>query len=152
MAANGLLSILQALRIPAPVPYVAVLVEFFDEPSRFEQALLSAGWLDYGDADIGDWEYHFCNWHLCMKNRDDNGTLCSEDPRQTWKDEPPPAGIVRATTFAYPLAQITSSETLSAKIVQPLLDELAKEAKEHPSRGTRRRSRGRPQSASPLLP
>lgn len=123
---------------PHLLPYVAVLVEYvFDEPSHIEEALLSAGWVDYGVGNAAEnWEYHFCNWHLCMQDREDNGKLCSEDPWQTWKDERPPAGVVKATTFAYPLDQIASSETLNAKIVQRLLAEMSKETTTRPSRGS----------------
>jgi hypothetical protein len=120
------------------LPYVAVLVEQLDEPSRIEQALLSVGWIDYGAGNaVGDWEYHFCNWHLFMRDRADNGKLCSEDPRQTWPDEPPPAGVVKATTFAFPLDE-TTAETLRENI-QRLCAEMAKEATTRPPRDSRGR-------------
>ena len=70
-----------------------------------------------------------------MPGREDNGKLCSEDPRQTWKDERPPAGVVKVTTFAYPLDQITSSETLNEKIVQRLLAEMSRASSARPDRG-----------------
>ena len=109
------------------LPYIVILVDDIENNVALDEALLSAGILDYGaNGTVADWGYWFSHWHLWMPNRKDDGTLCFEDPRQTWGKEKPPQGIVKVTTFAYPLEDITSSESLNQKVIRPLISTMVK--------------------------
>jgi hypothetical protein len=134
------------------LPFVAVHVEdlYHDHPD-LEEALISAGWINFGvgkrAADQWGKDYTWCDSHLQMVNRQDNGTLHTGDAREIWENEDYAAGSVAISTFAYPLVVITDCEALKGKIVTPLLDELAKEPttqiKKRPIAGSRKKSRDR---------
>ena len=56
-----------------------------------------------------------------MKDRRDDGTSCSGDARDVWENDEIEAGTVKVTTFALPLGEISTTDELDEKIVQPLL-------------------------------
>jgi len=109
------------------VAFISVLIEDVEEPAHIDEALLTAGWIDYGVGNKrGDWKRWFCQWHLWMTNREDNGRLHEQDPRKEWKEKAP-EGVVKAVTFGYPLDEITSGESLKDTIVDRLISEISKQ-------------------------
>jgi hypothetical protein len=124
------------------LPYIAVLLDDFEhDPSRVNEAILTAGWIDYDGANKTAWEslketkvrpFYLCLSHLWIEGSEDNGTLYSRDPKQLWDYE---AGrACKVSTFAYPLDSITSPEILKEKVVQRLLDEICREPASSESR------------------
>ena len=115
------------------VPYVAVLLDDPEDACPLSEALLAAGWIDYGvgkkrrKPDRENY-YWLCRSHLWMPNRVDDGTLfCDRNLLHTWEGEKLPVGVVTIASFAYPLDEITSTNVLESKIIKPLLVEIAKD-------------------------
>lgn len=114
------------------LPFIVVLVDDLCsddyEPDRVKEALISAGWLEYaaGTNARDEWDkdlaVHYS--HLWMKDRRDDGTSCSGDARDVWENDEIEAGTVKVTTFALPLGEISTTDELDEKIVQPLLTAL----------------------------
>jgi len=115
------------------LPFIAVHVDdgYSEQPSLVREALISAGWLDYGVGRKAkdEWgkDYSVCYSHLWMKDRKDDGSLHFGDAREIWEDDDIPENTIKITTFAYPLEVITGSDTLREKIVQPLLAAISNE-------------------------
>jgi hypothetical protein len=113
------------------LPFIVVVVDdlYGEDPNRVKEPLISAGWAEYPVDTIAkeewgkDYRVHYS--HLWVKNRQDDGTLCSGDARDIWEDKKMEEGAIRLTTFAYPIEVITDSEALKEKIVQPLLEMLS---------------------------
>jgi hypothetical protein len=120
----------QHVRLPHVVSFIAVHVDDLYDETPIELPLISAGWANYGVGKDGfeEWakDYSTCYSHVWIKNRTDDGTIHSRDARETWGNDEVD-GQVKLVTFAHPLDEITSSETLKLKIVEPLLAELEKE-------------------------
>lgn len=118
--------------------YIAIHVGDYSDPGRdIKEPRISAGWLDYGRGKnaIGAWEkdYRVCYAHLWINNNQAkcNGKLYHGDLREIYEDKSTPSGI-KVATFARNLEEITNSEKLREKIVQPLLDGLNTRKKEVP--------------------
>lgn len=124
-------------QIPHLLAFVAIHVDDLQtqDPSLVTEAVVSAGCLDYGAGTNakGDWgkDYSACYSHLWVKNRVDDGTVFSGDAVELYGWDDTSVGAVKVTTFAHPLDEITSSQTLKQKIVQPLLAAISKEASDH---------------------
>ena len=105
------------------LPYIAILLDdpVKDNGSVIEEALLSAGWVDYGAGnECKNWSYYYSRCHLWTGDREYKGKMHRHKPKTDWDE--PSILAVRATSFAYPLDKITSSATLKEKVVTPLLD------------------------------
>jgi hypothetical protein len=115
--------------------YIAVNLGDREDDSSVDYALLSTGCITFKtDEKHAETAHWWSRWHVYMYElRKDDGSLCVDEPQTRWKSEDgfekPPAGIVRVTTFAYPLVEITDSEALKEKIVQPLLKVVEKEVR-----------------------
>ena len=115
--------------------YIAVHVgDYYGEPATdIKEPRISAGWLNYGKGknakDAWKKDYRACYVHLWIDNSQAkcDASLHVGDLRKIYEDEEKdtPSGI-RVATFAHKLEEITNSETLREKIVQPLLNELRK--------------------------
>jgi hypothetical protein len=113
---------------PHLLPYIVVNL---DDPEKeneteIDEALLSAGWLDYGvGKKCESWDYWYCRAHLYWESRDDSGKLTTLTNPKSWDF---PSAITKVSTFAYPLQEITTPDMLNKRIVQRLLDEMRKAA------------------------
>lgn len=131
-------------RHPQLLPYVAVLVHHLEDEDEWpiDVALLSAGCLVFKKTWAWNGEYWWSRSHLDMQVQRNDGTICRENPNETWDDEEPPEGVIAIVTFARPLDEVVDSETLRAKLVDPLLkDVIAQEAARLPSRPSTQKGR-----------
>ena len=115
-------------------PYIAVNLDYPNEAYPVEYVLLSAGCIVFQSGTQHDNLAHpMTRWHLMMNDRKDDGSLFLDEPQKTWKpengDEEPPAGVLRVTTFAYPLVDVADCAALKQKVVLPLLKLIEEEAK-----------------------
>lgn len=109
------------------LPFISVLIENLKNPKLINEAMITAGWVDYGVGNkCGVWKPWFCRWHLWMTDREDDGQLHKQDPRKEWKrwSKSVPEGVVEGVTFGYPLDVIVSAQALEEKIVERLDREL----------------------------
>ncbi len=116
------------------LPYIAVNLDDPAGNSPVEYPLLSTGCIVFGASkNRAKVEHWWSRWHCYMDSRKDDGSLCIDEPLETWKlekgDEEPPEGIVRVTTFAYPIIEIGDCEALRHKVVEPLLKVIEQESK-----------------------
>ena len=113
---------------PHILAFVSVVLHAPGKGYRLEQAIVVAGWIDYGvGSSVGHWEYWFARWHFWMGDREDDGKLCTQDP-QIWTKSKPPVGVKQASTFALPLEEVTSGQVLRERIVDRLLLEISRRA------------------------
>jgi hypothetical protein len=108
------------------LPYIAILLDdpYKENQSVIEQALLSAGWIDYGTGnECKNWEYWYCRCHLWTDDREYDGKMYKHKPKNDWDE--PSVFAAKATSFAHPLDKITSSAILKEKVVEPLLKEIS---------------------------
>ena len=110
--------------------FISVLVEEIEQPELIDQAIVTAGWIDYGVGNKrGDWQYWFSQWHLWMSEPTHDGRLREDDTRVEWKTNAP-KGVLKAATFAHPLDEITSGDVLKERIVTRLVAEIDKAGQE----------------------
>jgi hypothetical protein len=117
------------------LPFVSVLLHD-PEPENetvVVEALISGGYVKFEDGSehaLKDWDW-VCRSHLFMEdedgNRKDDGAHYSVNPQKEAWSEKEWIGAVKVNTFAHPLDDIESTEKLSEKIVQPLLDMLPRD-------------------------
>jgi len=104
---------------------LAFLSAIFDDRSdngRIVEPLLTGGWHDFGagsDAAVEQYNANYASWHPHMPDRRDDGTLISVDPRQKWPEDK--YKIIRTTTMAVPLVEITKPDDLKTRVIDPLL-------------------------------
>lgn len=112
--------------LPHIMAFVSVIVGDPEDKVAVDEAIITAGWFDHGEGnEIGkNWDYWHARWHMWMPDRNEEGKLCSSDPRKDWDN--PPEGIRVASTFGYPLDEITSAADLEQRIVQRLVQEIDK--------------------------
>lgn len=115
------------------LPFIAVLLDdpcIEENKTLMSEALLTAGYIDYGEKEAEIWDYWYSRSHLFMAkkegNRLDNGKIYSALTQDIWNEDEIKGGAVRVVTFAFPLDEITDGNSLKNKIVQPLLNELNK--------------------------
>lgn len=110
--------------LPHILAFVSVIVGDPEEKVAIDEAIVTAGWIDYGEGNEvgGNWQYWYTRWHTWMSDRSEEGKLCSSDPRKDWEN--PPEHVQMVSTFGYPLDEITSAADLEQKIVQRLMQEI----------------------------
>lgn len=107
---------------PNILAFVTVIVGGYEEKEKISEALVSGGWLEYAPGTVigNDWYWWYTRWHSWIIDRQDNGKLY---PRVVTKPKQAP-GVLKVTTFAYPLDVITSGEVFKEIIVDRLLIEI----------------------------
>jgi hypothetical protein len=119
---------------PSLLPFVVVIVDCAEENLLGDCALVSAGCLAFQAGKKPDIaKYRWARWHLHMgKQRKDDGKVCIDDRQEMGGreegDHNPTPGLLSVRTFAYPLGEITDSDTLRDKIVEPLLRVIEQQA------------------------
>ena len=112
-------------QVPELVCFVAVNIGYPKDAFPMINALLSAGCITFDSKQkCVETSHWMARWHLFMDDRTDNGMIFRDEPPKAWKAEegwPPPAGIIKVETFAYPLVEIKDGETLAEKIIAPLM-------------------------------
>ncbi len=89
------------------------------KPKRVEQALLTAGWCDYGNGkDVSGWEYYYASVHIYIDGATDDGEWYKAELQKIWPKEKKEG--VKVSTFAIPLIEITDTKQLREKVVLPL--------------------------------
>jgi hypothetical protein len=101
--------------------FISVIFDSRSDGSSVPEALLSAGWHDFGPDGLTNqpWKFESSSWHPWMPGRVDDGSLFSVDPRQAWPAER--TVIHKTTTFGIPLVNVASPDDLNERIVSPLL-------------------------------
>lgn len=103
--------------------FVAVNVADPYGDSELDQALVTAGWLDYGQGEqVGNnWAYRYARLHLMLPERKDDGqvriTSTPNHPKITHT-------IQRAATLGLPIDTIADADDLKSKIIAPLLESI----------------------------
>lgn len=117
--------------------FISVIVADSDRKVAVPQAIITGGWVDYGEGNPipSGWSFWFARWHLWMPDGNTEGRLCSSDPREEW-NHTPPEGIQTASTFGYLLEEITGPADLEEKIVQRLASEIQKACGDEEAHGT----------------
>jgi hypothetical protein len=106
---------------PSLLASLCVLIGVFDQNDRdrLTQPLLIGSVFDYGGKKPDGWSMDYCNWHLYIPNRTDDGTVYRVDPRKQWPEDKCLAEELRS--FALPLVDLSDANDLKSKVVTPLL-------------------------------
>lgn len=105
---------------PDLLPFVSILIGvLYDNEDLLKEPLISAGFFDFGNGKkVAEWGIRYSNWHLYIPNRQDDGTVCTVDPRIAWPEEKCVAQ--QLSSFALPLLSISDSNSLREKVTGPL--------------------------------
>ena len=91
-----------------------------DDAVQLREPLVCGLVLDYGEGIPvpSDWKYEYAAWHLNIPSRVDDGTLL-DVPVNTVKGSEG-CSAIRLRSLAVPLVEITGSEALIRRVVEPI--------------------------------
>ena len=109
--------------------FISVILLHPDHDDPLHKPLISAGWYEYDNA-AKEWWPDFGALHVWAgeENDLDSGALAVLDLVADGWSERDRQGAVKAVSFALPLLAIRNTQDLKEKIVDRLLEEIAKEA------------------------
>jgi hypothetical protein len=111
---------------PETLAFVSVLLapdQDSHKPS-FEP-VLSAGVYKCDKGQTVGWNYDMARWHICVPAWKGDGSVSRINPQKQWPDDLNGCTAMEMASFAVPLVDIKNDELLEARIVKPLLVELA---------------------------
>ncbi len=114
----------QSSDVPGIIAFVSVIVGDPEEEMTLDEAIITGGWVEYakGSDLTNEWVYSIVRAHIWMTDRNEQGTLCTCDPRKEW-DETTDA-LRSVSTFGYSLDEVASANDLKEKIDQRLVREI----------------------------
>lgn len=104
--------------------FLSVIIDLPEEPELISEPLLSTGFLNLGEDTTKKWNYYDSTLHLWIPQRKDDGSYFTVDPMRQWPEEG--YQYHEFKSMALPLTSITDAKTLEVRIINPLLNELAK--------------------------
>ena len=105
---------------------MAVIVGNIERPDTVKEAIVTAGWLNYGKAKPGKKEkIRYARHHLYSENRKDDGTICFRDLSKGASGDLP-ATATEAASFAYPLSEVNNASELHTRVITTLLGGLGR--------------------------
>jgi hypothetical protein len=100
-----------------------------EKPDRVSQALVSAGFYDYGEGKVPKgWNYYYASIHVYIKGASDDRQWIDAELHEVWPKEKKQG--VKVSTFAAPLTEITDTENLRERMVLPFIRKI-EEKNEH---------------------
>ena len=114
---------------PSIMPFVAVLLDYYDDDrdrgvKLLKVPLISCGWYDYGAAANEDgWIFYHSAIHIHNKGSLADGRWVKSEPQTLF-----PKWVRTSASVAYsraiPLLSVKNAEDLQTKVIDPLLDEM----------------------------
>ena len=90
---------------------------------KFDEAIITAGYYDYGDKKVEGWDHWRCRWHVYSDDPDYDGeifTTIPKDPIFSVKDR----NFKQLISLAIPLIDVKDSSDLEVKIIDPLFQHM----------------------------
>lgn len=102
---------------------ISVILDDLDSPCALEQPIVTAAWLNYGEAFGNRWSYNLSRIILDLYTDSLEGKMIDIPPEITRKFSPSPE-VLSSQALAVPLVAIQSERNIEEKIISPLVESL----------------------------